>query len=606
MKNILLVIILCYSSLILLSQEQTDSLKIKNLDEVVVTATKTSISRNNVGYSVTVVREENIEQSSESALLPVLGESVPGLFVTERGITGFGVAGGSAGQITIRGVGGSPSTQVLVLLNGNPQFMGLMGHPLPDSYVASDAEKVEVIRGPASTLYGSNAMGGVINIITKKQKNEGLSLNSRLMAGSYNTLKYMVNGGFSKDRFNVFASFNHDRTDGHRDSSDFSINNGYLRAGYKISDNFLVNADFSLAGFEASDPGPDFGKAGYQIDITRGMGAFSIDNNFNRTSGSLRLFYNFGIHDITDGFHSNDNNYGWILYQSVRTFKGNTVTLGIDGKTYGGRARQEGRIIGDTTVWELAGYAFMQQEIGRKLSINGGFRIEHNSVYGNEPVPSLGLAWRPLSSTTLKASVSKGFRSPTIRELYLFPPANENLKPERVTSAEAGVLQKFFQNKVHLELTFFKAEGSNLIKTLFISGKAQNVNTGSFSNTGVEFSGKWQITPALSFTGNYSFIDMKNPVIATPKIQASSSVLYKIGLFDIFVSMQNIHKLYTQISPKAITEDYTLLNSRVSCRLSKIFSVFVKLENILDTKYYINNGYPMPGFLAFGGINLNL
>ncbi|MCK7460836.1 MAG: TonB-dependent receptor plug domain-containing protein [Sphingobacterium sp.] len=90
-------------------------------------------------------------------------------------MTGFGVADGAAGKISIRGIGGSPNTQVLVLIDGHPQYMGLFGHPLPDAYVASDAEKVEVVRGPASILYGTNAMGGVVNIITRQQSQDGLS-----------------------------------------------------------------------------------------------------------------------------------------------------------------------------------------------------------------------------------------------------------------------------------------------------------------------------------------------------------------------------------------------------------------------------------------------
>jgi outer membrane cobalamin receptor len=243
------------------------------LDEVLVTGTKTAVNRTNVPLSVSIVTQKQIEESSESALLPVLSEQVPGVFVTERGITGFGVSKGSAGSINIRGIGGDPNTEVLVLLNGNPQFMGIMGHPLPDAYIASDVQKVEIIRGPASTLYGTNAMGGVINIITKEQRENGFDANSHLMYGSYNTQKYMVNGGYKIDGFNFFASFNHDQTDGHRDSSDFKINNGYVKLGYTLNPNLNINADFSLANFKDTDPGPEGGYAGYAIDITRGMGA---------------------------------------------------------------------------------------------------------------------------------------------------------------------------------------------------------------------------------------------------------------------------------------------------------------------------------------------
>ncbi|MDX1286336.1 MAG: TonB-dependent receptor plug domain-containing protein, partial [Draconibacterium sp.] len=235
-----------------------DTIKI---DEVVVTGTPVKVSRNSVPMAVSVVNRSQIEETDESAILPVLNGRVPGLFVTERGVTGFGVARGSAGQISIRGIGGNPTTGVLMLIDGHPQFMGIMGHPLPDSYVASDVERVEVIRGPASILYGSNAMGGVINIITKKQTQQGINGNARISYGSYNTQKYMASAGFKKNGLTGFVSGNHDHTDGHRPNSDFKINNGYTKLGYDINSNFYVSTDLSVAAFDAADPGPNKAEA---------------------------------------------------------------------------------------------------------------------------------------------------------------------------------------------------------------------------------------------------------------------------------------------------------------------------------------------------------
>jgi outer membrane cobalamin receptor len=590
---------------------QKDTTKTVNLDEVVITGTKTAVNRNNVPLTVSVVSLDEIENSSESALLPVLAEQVPGLFVTERGITGFGVSTGSAGQISLRGIGGSPNTQVLILLNGNPQFMGIMGHPLSDAYVASDVERVEVIRGPASTLYGTNAMGGVINIITKQQNEDGFKANARVMVGSYNTQKYMVNGGFKKNGFNVFASFNHDQTDGHRDTSDFKINNGYLSLGYDINKHLNINADFSLANFNATDPGPEGSVAGYTIDITRGMGAVAIDNNYDKINGSLRFFYNFGEHNITDGFHSKDNNFGIIFYQAFKPFKGNTITIGIDYKKYGGIAENikamggQGMIFGDTTVWEISEYAYIQQELVEKLVLNAGFRLEHNNVYGNEPVPTGGLAYHPTTTTTIKASVSKGFRSPTVRELYLWTPANANLKPERMINYEIGVLQELLGNKLSLELTGFKANGENLIKTVMGTNGPKNENTGKFSNTGIEFAGTYKPSENISFNANYSYISMDEPIIATPEQQVFISGTYKWKKFSVNISVQHINNLYTQITPEKIKDSYTLLNSRISYTINKYADVFVKGENLTDQKYHINYAYPMPGIIAFGGINLH-
>lgn len=140
------------------------------LNEILVTGTKTAVSRKIIPLSVSQIDSRSIENSGQMNIFTALNEFTPGIFVTERNILGFGVSTGGSGAVSMRGFGGSPNTQILILIDGHPQYQGLFGHPLADAYVASDVEKVEIIHGPASILYGSNAMGGVINIITKKQK----------------------------------------------------------------------------------------------------------------------------------------------------------------------------------------------------------------------------------------------------------------------------------------------------------------------------------------------------------------------------------------------------------------------------------------------------
>jgi len=585
-----------------------DTIKI---NEVIVTGTKVAVSRNNVPLTVTVINEKEIEESSESSLLPVLSARVPGMFVTERGITGFGVSTGSAGQISIRGIGGSPNTQVLVLLNGNPQYMGIFGHPLPDAYVASDVERVEVIHGPASTLYGSNAMGGVINIITKKQQKDGYNANARIMYGSYNTQKYMVNGGYKKKKFNVFAGINHDQTDGHRDSSDFSITDGYFRTGYEINNHFKSSFDFSLSQFDATDPGPKEGNAGNSIDITRGMGAFVINNKFDNISGSLRLFYNFGEHNISDGFHSTDNNHGVVFYEAFNLFTGNTITLGLDYKNFGGKAENifamngNGIVFSDTSIYELGGYILLQQRIFSKLMLNAGFRLTHNQVFGNEPVPSVGFAYNATAKTIIKGSVSKGFRSPTIRELFMWAPANNTLLPERMMQYETSVNQYLFKDKLSVEITAFKAEGDNLIKIIMEGNQPKYVNTGVFSNLGLEFAINFMPSENLKFHSNYSYISMDEPVIATPEQKFFLEGTFNWNNIRFNLSLQSIINLYIQTGQNPVKESYNLLNMRTNYKINKHFDVFVKGKNLLNTNYQINSGYPMPGIIAFGGINLH-
>ncbi len=579
------------------------------IDEVVVTGTPVKVTRNNVPMAVSVVDRNQIEESNESALLPVLNGRVPGLFVTERGITGFGVAAGSAGQISIRGIGGNPTTGVLMLIDGHPQFMGIMGHPLPDSYVASDVERVEVIRGPASILYGSNAMGGVINIITRKQTANGTHGNARLSYGSYNTQKYMGSMGYKKDKFSVFASLNHDQTDGHRDHSDFKITNGYVKLGYDLNPHFSASTDVSIAAFKASDPGPDTlnASAGESIDILRGYWAFTLLNEFEKASGAVKVFYNFGEHDITDGFHSKDHNYGVNLYESFHLLDGNTLTTGFDFMNYGGMAENEkamngnGIVFADTTLSEIGAYAFTQQKLWKKLTINAGIRFQHHSQYGDIWIPSAGFAYHFNSNTTWKGTVSKGYRSPTMRELFMWGP-NPNLNPETIWNYETGLLTKLGK-KVQAELTFFVVEGDNMIVN--VGPPNGYLNTGKVSNKGLELAVNAEPLKNLGIQATYSYINMDQPVYATPEHHFFLNASYQISKLHLSASIQQISNLDNNPSPVGVNEEsYTLVNAKAKYRFSKNLHLFVRGENLLGTSYEVNRYYTMPKATAFAGLNL--
>jgi outer membrane cobalamin receptor len=577
------------------------------LGEVVVTGTPVRVNKNNVPMAVSVVTRQQISESDESALLPVLNGLVPGLFVSERGITGFGVSNGAAGQITIRGIGEDPTTGVLLLIDGHPQFMGIFGHPLSDSYVASDVERVEVIRGPASILYGSNAMGGVINIITHKQTQEGFHGNVRFMYGSYNTQKYMASGGYKRDKFSVFASVNHDQTDGHRPHSDFNITNGYVKLGYKINNNLKTNADFSIAKFKAADPGLDTINAIYgpTQNITRGYWSFSLDNDYEKYSGTIKAFYNFGTHHFSDGFNSNDADYGLNISESAKLFKGNSITFGGDYTNYGGKATQD---IGggntmtfvDTTVYEVGVYGFVQQTLFKKLTLNAGIRLQDNEFYGKAWIPSGGFAYS-LATTTWKASVGKGFRSPTLRELFMWN-HNPELDPEKVINYETSILQSFFTQKINLELTGYIVTGDNLIVT---GDMGQLYNGGEINNKGIEFAANVIPVKNLSVNLTYSYINMRTPVYATPKNHLFLSASYKWNKLQFTASVQQINHLNTVADPSLTPyfQNYTLLNSKISFQVLKYIEIFASGNNLLNQKYETNRYYPMPGTTFFGGLN---
>ena len=385
------------------------------IEEVVVTGTRNETDVRLLPMTVSVVDRAAIERSGRQSLLPILTEQVPGLFATARGIMGYGVSTGAAGGMSLRGIGGAPqaglpTTGLLVLIDGHPQYMGLMGHPIADAYQSMLAERVEVVRGPASVLYGSNAMGGVINIVTRKQREEGIRTDLQAAYGSYNTLQTELSNRIRKGRFTSVVTGSYNRTDGHRADMGFEQYGGYAKLGYELSRAWTLSGDVNLTHFNASNPGEVTAPL---IDndsrITRGRASAALANRYDRTSGALSLFYNWGRHKIDDGyaagsepldyrFNSRDRMLGVSWYQSAQLFAGNRLTVGFDYFHFGGESwnrfldgHEEPQV--DKTQDEVAGYVDFRQSLGTWLTLDAGLRVDRHSHVGTEWVPQAGVSF---------------------------------------------------------------------------------------------------------------------------------------------------------------------------------------------------------------------
>jgi outer membrane cobalamin receptor len=593
---------------ILLCQEQPDSSNIYVLDPVVVTATQTEALRSRVPNAVSVITRTDITNSGEKSVLPLLGRYVPGVFVTERGVLGYGVSNGAAGTIMIRGAGGSPNTEVLVMTDGRPQMMGLMGHPLPDTYVSSGVERVEVIRGPASLLYGTNAMGGVVNIIYRKPSISGITIDAGASYGTFNTQKYELGGSYGMDGAGITIFGNHYQTDGHRPYSFFNNNNGSVRGGVRLNDQYSMNADVNLTTFRTYDPGTASKPlVNNWVDITRGSTGFSIERHSTNIQGALKVFFNWGRHDIYDGFHSTDNNFGVQLYEAMNLLQNNMTTIGVDYRRYGGSAKNQftKADFGDHFVNEFSAYALTQQRLLNALEANAGVRLNHHNLYGWEAVPQVGLAFQASISTTIKATASKGFRSPTIRELYLFPAPTPTLEPERMWNYEIGVLQTAGQVG-SFELTGFIAEGRNIILT---GGAYPNLvlsNGGAFTHRGIEFSAKMSPRTDLDLDLSYTFLDPGNQTNANPKHKFYLGGTLRVDPLICATGIQSLSGVYGDDFGRKPLPDYALLDARVTMNIGHRLSVFVAGENLLDRQYQILYEYPMPGRTLFVGVNWSM
>ena len=263
----------------------------------------------------------------------------------------------------------------------------------------------------------------------------------------------------------------------------------------------------------------------------------------------------------------------------------------------------------DKTVNETAGYAIVQQDFGI-LSLNGGVRYEHSSAYGGEWVPQAGFSIRPMKGNVIKGSFSKGYRSPTLRELYIsylpYSKANPDLNPESMLNYELSVGQYFMDNRLHAELTGFYIEGKNMISVV----QRQLSNVSHFYNSGIEFEADFQATRNLSFDMNYSYLHTNKTLIAAPKHKFYAGTTYTPGRFTFDVNVQSIFGLYTYVGSKETDnkkEDYTVLNAKISYHLGNMHkgsNLFVKGENLTATRYSINDGYPMPKAIFMGGIDV--
>ena len=592
-----------------------------SLQEVVVTGTRNATDVRHLPMTVTVIGRETLTEQHQPSVLPTVMQQVPGLFVTSRSMMGYGVSTGAAGGINLRGITGGAG-QLLVLIDGHPQYNGVYGHPISDSFQTLMADRVEVLRGPASVLYGSNAMGGVLNIVTRSIREDGVKSSVNLGAGSYGTVQAEASNQVRSGKFSSTVSAQYGRTDNHRPRMGFEQYGGYLKLGYDITEHWNAYADADITHFNSSYPGavssPMYGADQW---ITRGVVSAAVENHYNRTSGALSVYSNFGRHKIDDGsadpttptqrfFRSKDALTGISWYQSAQLFEGNRLTVGMDYQHIYGNAyytsKQTGEVLdtpnkqsGKSHRNEIAGYVDFRQDLARWLTINAGLRLDHHSVTGTEWIPQAGIVVRLIETGEIKAMASKGFRNPTMREMYLYPPSNEELEPERIWNYELSWRHSL--GAFHYGANLYYIKGDNMIQTV----NRKNVNTGEIENYGAELEAEYRIDSHWSVNTNHSLLHMEHPVIAAPTYKGFFGANYNCCRWTVVAGLQYISGLYTAVGDQEQKEDFCLLNASVTYNVAKGLSLWLRGENLLAQSYEINLGYPMPRATFMVGINWN-
>ena len=617
--------LLLLGSLVVPGWAQAQSVDSLALEEVVVTGTRHATDVRHLPMTVTVIGRETLTEQHQTNILPTVMREVPGLFVTSRSMMGYGVSTGAAGGISLRGLAGGTG-QMMVLIDGHPQYQGIYGHPISDSYQTMIAERVEVLRGPASVLYGSNAMGGVINIVTRRPVSRDLvTTNVNLGAGSYGTVQTEVSNQVRSGKFSSTVAAQYGRTDNHRPNMGFEQYGGFVKLGYDINENWSASLSGNLTHWNASNPGLTTQlKLENDQWITRGEVSATLANDYGYTSGALSVYSNFGRHKINDGynaeggkpqtdlFRSKDAVSGVSWYQSAQLFEGNRTTVGVDYQHIYGRAYYTNRETGDVVSTQqrlmqsahshangVAGYVDFRQDLTTWLTVDAGLRYDHHSVAGGEWIPQAGVVVRPIATGEVKAMASKGFRRANPKEMYLYKSANEELEPERLWNYELSWRHRL-DGGLKYGLNLFYIKGDNMIQTI----NMQNVNTGEIENYGAELEVKYPICPSFTINGNASYLHMKNKIVAAPESTYYLGADYHHDKWLATLGVQYVNHLYTAVGDNETKENFCLLNASVSYAATKALSLWVRGENLLAQKYEVNLGYPMPRATFMGGVSV--
>lgn len=612
--------------------------------KITVTATRIDTPTREIASSVTVISREDIERSQKTTVIELL-QNVLGVTLIQNGPVG------AAASVHIRG---GNAEHTLVMMDGvelndpvTPSRSTDLAHLSLDS-----VERIEVLRGPQSTLYGSDAISGVINIITRQGEGRPtISFSSQ--GGSYGTFsggtsvsgrseKILYAFGASLLQNAGFSAANH-VYEGNTEKDGYKNLTFSGRLGFHLSDN--LEFDFIARRIET------------KIDIDNFGGAYGDDPNHLQTYNSLflkgqaRWFlwksrweqkldlsvvdYDRAYDNPTDEFHPFDSEqatYSSRFYKidwqnNIFLHETHTLTFGIDYQQEHGESEYTSdglwgpfqSLFPFQKAHTTGLYVQDQFRLGGRFYATLGTRLDINSQFGSSLTFRLAPAYFfERTGTKIKGTIGTGFKSPSLYQLYApgtfwGPIGNDTLSPEKSTGWDLGIEQSFFNDKITLMAQYFSHATIDLIDFNFTAGY---INVLEAKSRGFEFYFEGQITENLSFYSSYTTSQHTDIGTGAPLLRRPNSHFQ--GRFSInFLTKGNIELTLLAIgrrddmefvdfsSIRVTMPSYTLVNSTVSYDILSSTQIFLRLENIFNIEYETVKGYGAPGLSIYGGFKLN-
>jgi len=609
--------------------DQTTNLKLAlaaREESVEVTAQRTEMPAETVAASTTVITRGDLDQMHVENALEAL-RMVPGLVVSQT------LDRGNEASIFARG---GNSNMNLVLIDGvrvNDFGGGYNFANLP----AENIERIEVVRGPQSALYGANAIGAVIQIITRRADGDP-QIHGLIEGGSFGYVKGALGFGVREGKFSLSGDFMELGANGVVQNGDYLNRNASMALSYDVSANSRFTYTFGVNSNQSGTPGP-YGSN--PLGLFPGIDTISRSNEtvyrhgfrYDFLAGRIHQTFDGGISDETYFFHSP---YGDTLTTNYRASASSQteITLTKSDSIVGGfefqhEATTNTYISNPIDRDEFGFFVENRYQLGGRLFVNAGIRLEDIRTSGLaprpdtsifSPNPKLSVAFLPTtgSSTKLHGSVGTGLRPPDGFELAFTN--NPDLKPERTTSFDAGIEQSFAGRRVVLDLTYFYNRFHDLIVTLGPTqmglSEWQSANLANSRAQGLEFSYAVRPMRALRISGNYTFdptrllaldggpgqappsYQVGQPLIRRPEHSASYDVAWTwrrltvdtSGLFRS--SVLDIEPNYGASAGLFTNPGYARADAGVEVGLTREVAIYGRLRNFTDARYEEVFGYP--------------
>lgn len=610
---------------------------VADIPNVTTTASRTPIAIEDTGSAISVIGRERIVASNAITVAELL-RSIPGLHVNQQG---------SRGAVTQLRVRGGEANQVLVLIDGVEANDIAQGGEFNFAHLnAQDVQKIEVLRGPQSALWGSDALAGVVNIVTRVDHAPGNTFGATLETGSFGSTQasFKISSTGEKGTMQLFA--HQLDSDGTNISRSGSEEDGYenttvgLIADYAINDNLIVTSNLRNTKSTVAFDGTDFVTTGLPIDANNQT---KSDQLYARASAKLTSFNGQLTHRLsfarTDTDNQNDTGNPvtddtastldqW-QYQGDLFIDAHTLSFVADHESI--EYQQRGPVgFGDPNKdldTRTLGTAVEYRYSSDLWDLSASLRRENNDDFDDSNTYRLTAAWQtPVEPLRLFATFGRAVKNPTFTERFGFFNSfvgNPDLKPEHSTGWELGLRFSTSDNRSRTSVSYFDTDLENEINGFVFDPASGNFTAanidGESNRSGLELEHEWQVLDHFSIHGSYTYIDSTNEdasgrdvdEVRRPRHTASVSSSYQWEKAGLYVSLDyngeqrdNFFPPFPASQQLVTLDSYTLVKLAGHYNFNQHVTLTARLENALDEDFEEVFGYRTPGIAAYAGVKL--